>query len=97
MYNLSSKKEVGEVFVKVGPRGQNVQVVEAFYTGNKDIKSSSWVFYIFMHIVDNLEYAKVKVVQGKGGDYFSTVLMKGVLKIGFISDIYIGFISDIYM
>ncbi|XP_047942196.1 uncharacterized protein LOC125189062 isoform X2 [Salvia hispanica] len=93
VYDLSSKKKVGEVFVKARPRGRNVQVVEAFYTGNKDIKSSSWVFYVFMRMAGNrhcdLEYAKVEVVQGKGGDYISTVLMKGVLKIGSFSDIYI--------
>ncbi|XP_047943215.1 uncharacterized protein LOC125190061 [Salvia hispanica] len=91
VYDLSSKKEVGEVFVKARPRGKNVRVVEAFYTGNKDIKSSSWVFYVFMRMAGHcdLEYAKVEVVQGMGGDYLSTVLMKGVLKIGPFYDIYI--------
>ncbi|XP_041995303.1 uncharacterized protein LOC121745454 [Salvia splendens] len=92
VYDLSSKEEVGEVCV-AGPRGQNKQVVEAFYTGNKDIRSSSWGFCVFMRMAGNnycdLAYAKVEVVQGMDGSYISTVLMKGVLKIGPFIDIYI--------
>ncbi|KAL1557486.1 hypothetical protein AAHA92_08056 [Salvia divinorum] len=93
VYDLSSRKEVGEVCVKARPRGELVPVMEAFYAGNKDVKSTSWVFYIFMAMPDDnycdLEYAKVEVVQAKGGDYIATVQTKGVLKVGPFYDIYI--------
>ncbi|KAL1565769.1 hypothetical protein AAHA92_01454 [Salvia divinorum] len=93
VYDLSSRKQVGDVCVNVRPRGKRVQVVEALYAGDKDVKSTSWVFYIFMNAhgdyYRDLEYAKVGVVQGKGGDYFSTVQMRGVLKVGPFNDIHI--------
>ncbi|KAL1565768.1 hypothetical protein AAHA92_01453 [Salvia divinorum] len=93
VYDLSSKKQVGEVCVNARPRGANVPVVEAFYAGDKDVKTTSWVFYIFMYAPGNncceLEYAKVGIIQGKGGDYFSTLRRRGVLKIGRFDDIYI--------
>ncbi|KAL1533581.1 alpha,alpha-trehalose-phosphate synthase [UDP-forming] 1-like [Salvia divinorum] len=41
-----------------------------------------------MHALD-LRYAKVEVVQGKGGDYISTVQFSGVLKIGGFDELYI--------
>ncbi|XP_047939165.1 uncharacterized protein LOC125186763 [Salvia hispanica] len=92
VYDLSSKKEAGEVLVKGKPRGERVPVKGAFYAGNKDIKSTSWVLYVFMPMPDNncdLGYAKVEVVQGKGGDYFATFQIRGVLKVGPFYEIYI--------
>ena len=92
VYDLSSRKEVGEVCVKARPRGERVPVKRAVYAGNKDIRSSRWVIYIFMRAGDDnycdQEYAKVEVVQGKGGDYTAKVQMKGVLKLGPYDDIY---------
>ncbi|KAL1565770.1 hypothetical protein AAHA92_01455 [Salvia divinorum] len=96
VYDLSSKRQMGDVCVNAGPRGARVPVKEAYYVSDKDVKSTSWVFCIFMTMPhDNLgnycdlEYAKVGVVQGTGGDYFSTVLRRGVLKVGPFGDVHI--------
>ncbi|XP_047941295.1 uncharacterized protein LOC125188479 isoform X2 [Salvia hispanica] len=92
VYDLSSRKEAGEVFVKGKPTREHVPVKAAFYSGNKDIKSTSWVVYIFMPMLNNycdLGYAKVNVVQGWGGDYFATFQMMGVLRVGPFHHIYI--------
>ncbi|XP_042042349.1 uncharacterized protein LOC121787624 isoform X1 [Salvia splendens] len=92
VYDLSSRKEAGEVFVKGKPTRKRVPVKAAFYAGNKDIKSTSWVIYIFMPTLNkycDLGYAKVEVVQGWGGDYFATFQMMGVLRVGPFYAIYI--------
>ncbi|KAG6421511.1 hypothetical protein SASPL_118067 [Salvia splendens] len=45
------------------------------------VGGSKWSF-------SDVRYAKVKVVQGKGGGYISTVLLSGVLKIGEYENLY---------
>ena len=80
-------------------RIRNGKVMKALYLGNTDVKSSSWMFYIFLPNVErgmdnsapfhcNLRYAKVEVVQGEGGDYIATVEFSGVLKIGDFHELY---------
>ncbi|KAG6432872.1 hypothetical protein SASPL_104461 [Salvia splendens] len=72
-------------------RGKRVPVKGTFYSGNKDIKSTSWVICIFMPTLNkycDLGYAKVEVVQGWGGDYFATFQMMGVLRVGPFYEIY---------
>ncbi|KAL1559719.1 hypothetical protein AAHA92_10028 [Salvia divinorum] len=88
VYDLSSKEKAEEVSVEGG--GEDVPVLGAFYAGNKDIKGTSWVFYIFTpNNYYGLGYAKVEVNQGKGGDYIATLQMKGVLRVGPFSEVYI--------
>ncbi|KAL1533573.1 hypothetical protein AAHA92_33439 [Salvia divinorum] len=89
VYNLSSKK-VGNMEVEL----PNAVVIEAFYVGSTDIKSTSWVFYVFMNRMINYQtcgvrYAKVEVVQGKDGDYIATVQMNGLLRVPPYSEMYI--------
>ncbi|KAL1533598.1 alpha,alpha-trehalose-phosphate synthase [UDP-forming] 1-like [Salvia divinorum] len=96
VYDLSAKKEVGKVDVRV----KDGKVMKALYLGNNDIKNTSWIFYIFLPdakrdmkyhptFYTNLRYAKVEVVQVKGGDYIATVQFSGVLKIGDFDKLYI--------
>ncbi|KAG6383378.1 hypothetical protein SASPL_156870 [Salvia splendens] len=96
VYDLSSRKVVGNVSVKLpGAKISGARVIDAFYVGGKtDVKSTSWFFYVFMpnvikHQFRGVQYAKVEVVQRKDGDLYATVHMNGVLGISPYSDIYI--------
>ncbi|KAL1533587.1 hypothetical protein AAHA92_33452 [Salvia divinorum] len=95
VYDLSAKKEVGKVDVRI----KDGDAMQAFYLGNNDMISSSWMFYIFLpnenyyHTYTDLRYAKVEVVQGKGGDYIATVQLSGLLRVGDHDELYI-FIAD---
>ena len=93
VYNLSPKE-----VQKVDVNAKDGDVMQVLYLGNNDVNNTSWIFYIFMPnvmdrdyiatIYSDLRYAKVEVVQEKGGDYSATVQFTGVLKIGGFDDIY---------
>ncbi|XP_047958586.1 uncharacterized protein LOC125204082 [Salvia hispanica] len=93
VYDLSAKKVVAKMDVRVED-GEG-EVMQAFYLGNNDIQNTSWIFYIFLPEVihrygyTDLRYAKVEVVQGKGGDYAATVQLSGLLRVGYHTDLYI--------
>ena len=94
VYDLSTKKEVGKVKLEIecDPYDAGEVVLEAFYAGTNVMESASWVFYLFLNNTHDrlnaLRYAKVEVVQAKGGDYVATLQMSGILRVGLYSDIY---------